>query len=58
MTTQLTKLQFMSTFEEIFEELAKTDDASLIWTNWLDWVIDSNLITNHNRNLKNFNLEK
>ena len=41
----------MNEFEKIFEKLAKTDDASIIWTNWLDWVIDSNLIINHNRQL-------
>ena len=34
----------MNTFEKIFEQLARTDDASTIWINWLDWVIDQNLI--------------
>ena len=38
----------MNTFEKIFEQLARTDDASTLWINWLDWVIDQNLITNHN----------
>lgn len=41
----------MNTFERIFERLAKTDDASTIWINWLDWVIDQNLITNQDREL-------
>ena len=36
----------MNEFERIFEKLARTDDASILWINWLDWVIDSNLITN------------
>ena len=26
-------------FERIFEKLARTDDASTLWINWLDWVI-------------------
>lgn len=34
----------MNDFERLFEKLAKTDDASILWTNWLDWVIDQNLI--------------
>lgn len=41
----------MNEFEKIFEKLAKTDDASILWINWLDWVIDQNLLTNTNRNL-------
>ncbi len=41
----------MNNFEKIFEKLAKTDDASIIWINWLDWVIDQNLIINHDRKL-------
>ena len=41
----------MNNFEKHFEKLAKTDDASILWINWLDWVIDQNLITNTNRNL-------
>ena len=41
----------MNTFEKLFEKLAKTDDASTIWINWLDWVIDQNLLINHDRNL-------
>ena len=34
----------MNDFERLFEKLAKTDDASILWINWLDWVIDQNLI--------------
>ena len=41
----------MNEFEKHFEKLAKTDDASTLWTNWLDWVIDQNLIINHDRKL-------
>ena len=41
----------MNEFEKLFEKLARTDDASTLWINWLDWVIDQNLITNTNRNL-------
>lgn len=41
----------MNEFEKIFEKLAKTDDASIIWINWLDWVIDQNLIINYDRRL-------
>ena len=41
----------MNDFEKHFEKLARTDDASILWINWLDWVIDQNIITNHNRNL-------
>lgn len=35
------------TFEEIFEELAKYNDRSVIWNNWLDYAIDVNLLTLH-----------
>ena len=41
----------MNDFEKSFEKLARTDDASTLWINWLDWVIDQNLITNHDRQL-------
>ena len=41
----------MNDFEKHFEKLAKTDDASTLWINWLDWVIDQNLIINHDRQL-------
>ena len=29
----------MNDFEKHFEKLVKTDDASTLWINWLDWVI-------------------
>lgn len=32
-------------FEKIFEKLAKVDDPNIIFTNWLDYVIDQNLFT-------------
>ena len=41
----------MNDFEKHFEKLAKTDDVSTLWINWLDWVIDQNLIINHDRKL-------
>ena len=41
----------LNDFEKHFEKLAKTDDASTLWINWLDWVIDQNLIINHDRKL-------
>ena len=41
----------MNDFENHFEKLARTDDASILWINWLDWVIDQNLIINHDRQL-------
>lgn len=42
---------YMNNFENIFEKLARTDDASVLWINWLDWVIDQNLIINYDRHL-------
>lgn len=41
------------TFEEIFEELARHNDRSVIWNNWLDFVIQINLV-NHNGKQTNF----
>ena len=38
-------------FEKIFEKLAKTDDPNVIFTNWLDYVIDQNLFTVKKREL-------
>ena len=38
-------------FEKIFEKLARQDDPSIIFTNWLDYVIDQNLFTTHKREL-------
>lgn len=34
----------MSTFTEIFEELARHNDRSIIWNNWLDYVITINTV--------------
>lgn len=41
----------MNNFEKTFEKLARTDDASTLWINWLDWVIDQNVIINYDRQL-------
>ena len=38
-------------FEKIFENLARHNDPNIIFTNWLDYVIDQNLFTTHNREL-------
>ena len=36
----------MSKFNKICENLAKINDRSVIWNNWLDYCIDINLLTN------------
>lgn len=33
-----------SKFEELFDELSKTNDRSIIWNNWLDYCININLM--------------
>jgi len=33
-----------SKFEELFDELSRTNDRSIIWNNWLDYCIDINLM--------------
>lgn len=43
----------MTNFEVIFEELAKTNDCSVIWNNWLEFVIQCNLM-NHPQQETNF----
>ena len=43
----------VNSFAGIFEELAKTNDRSIIWNNWLDYCIQINLI-NHPGNETNF----
>ena len=35
---------FMSEFKEIFNELCRTQDRSIIWNNWLDYCININLM--------------
>ncbi|MBR2558028.1 MAG: N-6 DNA methylase [Methanobrevibacter sp.] len=42
----------MNEFEKIFEKLARADDPNVIFTNWLDYVIDINLFTVKNRELE------
>lgn len=37
----------VNSFSKIFEELAKTNDRSIIWNNWLDYAIEVNLLTLH-----------
>lgn len=41
----------MNEFERIFEKLAKVDDPNVIFTNFLDYVIDQNLFTMSKRKL-------
>ncbi len=41
----------MNRFEKIFEKLARTDDPNVIFTNWLDYVININLFTVKNHEL-------
>lgn len=41
----------MNGFEKKFEEMAHTEDASILFTGFLDWVIDANLIAIHDRKL-------
>lgn len=36
----------MSKFTKIFERLAKVNDRSIIWNNWLDYCININLLSN------------
>ena len=43
----------MNKFTEIFEELARHNDRSIIWNNWLDYVISINLI-NHDGEKTNY----
>jgi len=41
----------MKKFEETFEKLARHDDPNIIFSEWMDYVIDINLFTMHERNL-------
>jgi len=41
----------MNEFEKIFSKLRKRDDPRFLWINWMDWVIDANLIAVHDRKL-------
>lgn len=41
----------MNGFERKFEEMAHTEDASILFTGFLDWVIDANLIAVNDRKL-------
>ncbi len=44
----------MKTFEEIFEELARHNDRSIIWNNWLEYVVDVNLMKSEPGNKEEF----
>ena len=35
----------MDSFKELFDELARHNDRSIIWNNWLDYAINVNLLT-------------
>lgn len=48
----------VSKFEEIFEELSKHHDRSVIWNNWLDYVIQINLINHDGRQTNFYNNEE
>lgn len=39
----------MSKFEDIFNELSRTNDRSIIWNNWLDYCININLMQKKSR---------
>ena len=41
----------MNKFERVFSKLRKLDDPRFLWLNWMDWVIDQNLITVYDRGL-------
>lgn len=34
----------MNDFEKVFSKLRKQDDPRFLWINWMDWVIDQNII--------------
>lgn len=38
-------------FSDIFEELARVNDRSIIWSNWLDYCIHLNLLNNDARSM-------
>lgn len=44
----------MDKFNEIFEELAKTNDRSVIWNDWLDYVVQINLINPSKKSPHNY----
>ena len=41
----------MNKFNKIFEDMAKIQDRSIIWNNFLDYCIDINLLNSKERNL-------
>lgn len=44
----------MKTFEELFKELARHNDRSVIWNNWLEYTINVNLIGRPHNNPTNY----
>lgn len=48
----------MQSFEELFEELARHNDRSVIWNNWLDFVIKINLINHDGKETNYYNNEE
>lgn len=45
----------MSEFENIFNELSRTNDRSILWNNWLDYCININLMQKNSKYInKNF----
>ncbi len=48
----------MPSFEELFEELARHNDRSVIWNNWLDFVIKINLINHDGKETNYYGNEK
>ena len=43
-----------SKFKELFDELSRTNDRSIIWNNWLDYCININLMQTKSREKYNF----
>ena len=48
----------MNSFEDLFEELAKTNDRSIIWNNWLDYCILQATINNQKNKVSFMGNEK
>ena len=54
MVRQRSEKMIEKSFEEIFEELARHNDRSIIWNNWLEYVIDVNLLKLEPENKEEF----
>lgn len=44
----------MPSFEELFEELARHNDRSVIWNNWLEYTINANILYKHKPDNTNY----